>query len=231
MTTYETKDDGWTYVTYEFAANDTSNAAIPANAWWRFDFGSRTIVVGDILEVQGFALNGEPLTIAAENLTKYVQPTVEVIPEEYEWDRTASFTVSFETGDASSVESETVAFGQRAIKPEDPEKEGFALRGWYLDAEFTKPFLFTSAIIKDVKLYAKMVEPRTVTFNSNGGSAVESVEVAKGTPVARPDDPTKDGGFMFEGWYSDEGLNTSLHSVDVLNLLGVIPVLQVVLYK
>ena len=208
MTTYETKDDGWTYVTYEFAANDTSNAAIPANAWWRFDFGSRTIVVGDILEVQGFALNGEPLTIAAENLTKYVQPTVEVIPEEYEWDRTASFTVSFETGDASSVESETVAFGQRAIKPEDPEKEGFALRGWYLDAEFTKPFLFTSAIIKDVKLYAKMVEPRTVTFNSNGGSAVESVEVAKGTPVARPDDPTKDGGFMFEGWYSDEGLNT-----------------------
>ena len=50
------------------------------------------------------------------------------------------------------------------------------------------------------------VEPGTgwvVTFNTNGGSAVASVEVSKDTAVKRPTDPTKTG-FYFSGWYSDE---------------------------
>lgn len=39
----------------------------------------------------------------------------------------------------------------------------------------------------------------TVTFNSNGGTAIEAVEVKKGEKVTKPSDPTREG-FDFEGW-------------------------------
>jgi len=47
----------------------------------------------------------------------------------------------------------------------------------------------------------------TVTFNSNGGSAVASRNVNSGNAVARPANPTRSG-FGFDDWYSDEGLTT-----------------------
>lgn len=43
----------------------------------------------------------------------------------------------------------------------------------------------------------------TVTFQSNGGTAVESYVLAEGETVEKPADPTK-ALFTFGGWYSDE---------------------------
>lgn len=45
----------------------------------------------------------------------------------------------------------------------------------------------------------------TVTFDSNGGSAVPSVKVRDGNPVRRPDTPVKGGSFLI-GWFEDVGL-------------------------
>ena len=42
----------------------------------------------------------------------------------------------------------------------------------------------------------------TVTFNSNGGSAVESQQLEEGAAITRPADPTKEM-FTFDKWYSD----------------------------
>ncbi len=50
------------------------------------------------------------------------------------------------------------------------------------------------------------VKGRTVTFNSNGGSDIASLTVPNGGTAAAPDAPTKEGGYTFVGWYSDEGL-------------------------
>jgi uncharacterized repeat protein (TIGR02543 family) len=41
----------------------------------------------------------------------------------------------------------------------------------------------------------------TITFDSQGGTAVDAVKAAVGTEVAKPGDPTK-AGYTFEGWYS-----------------------------
>ena len=46
----------------------------------------------------------------------------------------------------------------------------------------------------------------TVTFDSNGGSAVESQVVKKGQEVTFPEIPTKEG-FGFAGWYIDKECN------------------------
>ena len=45
----------------------------------------------------------------------------------------------------------------------------------------------------------------TVTFETNGGSAVESVQVDKDGKVTKPTDPTKEG-HDFVAWYKDEAL-------------------------
>ena len=47
----------------------------------------------------------------------------------------------------------------------------------------------------------------TVTFNSNGGSAVASQTVEDGSTATKPADPTKSG-FVFAGWYSNSSLTT-----------------------
>jgi uncharacterized repeat protein (TIGR02543 family) len=48
----------------------------------------------------------------------------------------------------------------------------------------------------------------TVSFNSNGGSTIESISVDEGTSVLEPTQPTREG-YTFGGWYSDSTLNTS----------------------
>ncbi len=45
----------------------------------------------------------------------------------------------------------------------------------------------------------------TVSFNSNGGSAVKAQTVKSGAKTSKPANPTK-GGYVFKGWYSDKGL-------------------------
>ena len=47
----------------------------------------------------------------------------------------------------------------------------------------------------------------TVTFNANGGSAVDAVNVVNGRAVAEPSAPTKENN-VFLGWYADEALTT-----------------------
>ena len=45
----------------------------------------------------------------------------------------------------------------------------------------------------------------TVTFNSNGGSAVASVKVAKGTQIPAPQFPPVRTDHIFDGWYTEPG--------------------------
>lgn len=55
----------------------------------------------------------------------------------------------------------------------------------------------------------------TVTFNSNGGSAVEKQIVASGSKATMPGIPTKaatpEATFTFAGWYSDANLSTAFN--------------------
>ena len=48
----------------------------------------------------------------------------------------------------------------------------------------------------------------TVTFNSNGGSVIAPTTVTDGKPVAKPDDPAREG-YTFAGWYTDATLTTA----------------------
>jgi uncharacterized repeat protein (TIGR02543 family) len=48
----------------------------------------------------------------------------------------------------------------------------------------------------------QILETKTVTFESNGGSIIESQPVYKGYPIRRPSNPSR-GGYKFDAWYID----------------------------
>ncbi len=57
-------------------------------------------------------------------------------------------------------------------------------------------------------------EKVTVTFETNGGSTVNSVQVDKGTKLTKPTNPTKtadESKYEFVGWFTDEGLTTEFN--------------------
>ena len=51
------------------------------------------------------------------------------------------------------------------------------------------------------------IDTYTVTFDSDGGSAVATQTVSAGSTASRPVDPTK-AGYVFGGWFSDVSLTT-----------------------
>lgn len=124
------------------------------------------------------------------------------------------YTVTFESNGGSAVASQTVSDGGRAAEPEEPTREGFRFDGWFTDTGLTQAWDFTAAVKADITLYAKWTAvgeepepPQTyaVTFESNGGSAVDAQTVSAGGCAEEPKDPIQDG-FRFGGWFTDTAL-------------------------
>lgn len=122
------------------------------------------------------------------------------------------YTVTFETGEGSAVASVKVDEGGKVAKPaNDPTYDGYTFGGWYKDADCTIPFDFdTETITANTTIYAKWTENSenppatqyTVTFETNGGSAIDPVKVDEGGKVTKPADPTKKN-YTFVNWYKD----------------------------
>lgn len=66
-----------------------------------------------------------------------------------------SYTVTFNSNGGSPTGSLTVKEGSTATKPTAPYRIGYTFAGWYLDSEWTTAFDFTTAITRDLVLYAK----------------------------------------------------------------------------
>ncbi|WEK54567.1 MAG: InlB B-repeat-containing protein [Candidatus Cohnella colombiensis] len=118
---------------------------------------------------------------------------------------TAVYTVSFTSNGGTSVASQSVEHGNKAVEPTAPTKPGYTFRGWYSDDTFTEAYSFTERqVISSITLYAKWTfDSYTVTFESNGGPAVQSQEVVPGGTAEAPAKP-KRVGYRFDGWFSDD---------------------------
>ncbi len=126
------------------------------------------------------------------------------------WTAIPTYTVTFNSNGGSAVESQTVYEGETATEPTPPTRSGYTFEGWY-DSTLTTAYIFSTPVIADITLYAKWtaVATHTVTFNSNGGSAVTPQTVNDGALATEPTpEPTKSG-YLFGGWYSDIGLTTA----------------------
>ncbi len=116
------------------------------------------------------------------------------------------YTVTFETGDGSAVEAQTVEEGSAAIRPADPVREGYAFDGWFADANYERTFDFNAPVTANLTIYAKWTktaEPDpdgvTVSFDANGGTPVAPQMVQRGKTAVPPVNPTREG-FTFLNW-------------------------------
>ena len=117
------------------------------------------------------------------------------------------YTVTFESNGGTEVESQQVKQGATVTKPADPTREGYTFAGWYYDPELTdgSAFNFEAAMYDNLTLYAKWTETKvfhTITFDTQGGSTIEPVQVEDGELLPRPEDPVREG-YEFLGWYWD----------------------------
>ena len=133
------------------------------------------------------AVNGN-ITLVATWEQQQVQPTM--------------YTVTFDSDGGSAVTAQTIEEGQKATKPADPTRDGYDFKGWTLNGS---AYDFNSAVNGNITLVAtweqQQVVPTTytVTFDSNGGSAVTAQTIEAGQKATKPADPTKDG-YDFKGW-------------------------------
>lgn len=111
------------------------------------------------------------------------------------------FTVTFNSNGGSYVDSQIVEKNGMVEVPVDPVRDGYIFIEWLLnDVKYD----FNSKVTEDITLKANWAvsssSTYTVTFNSNGGSRVNSVKVNEGGYVNCPTPPTRDG-YIFLGWY------------------------------
>jgi uncharacterized repeat protein (TIGR02543 family) len=94
--------------------------------------------------------------------------------------------------------------------PADPVKEGHRFVGWYLDSAFNQPY-DGRPIYEDTALYAKFeIYTYTVTFNTNGGTAVSAQTIDYNDRLTAPATPVKEG-YRFLGWYTDSACTQSFN--------------------
>lgn len=113
-------------------------------------------------------------------------------------------TVSYEVN-GEIVRTENVEEGKTAIKPSDPNKEGYEFLGWYLG---DKEFDFSTNIKENIRLKAKWATKTTeqdkvytITLNVDGDK--KEVKTDANGMLKKIEEPTKSG-YKFLGWYIDD---------------------------
>lgn len=154
---------------------------------------------------------GDTITASAE----VVAPAVSTSTTVYA-DGTASTTSGTEAVDTSTIvwklgdtELGTGASLSYATSSTSGESNYIAAGTYNLTASYTAGETTYTSTEEEVTIIAYGTTTYTVSFNSNGGSKVESQKVASGNKASKPNDPTYSG-YTFEGWYTSTDNGTTL---------------------
>jgi uncharacterized repeat protein (TIGR02543 family) len=113
----------------------------------------------------------------------------------------SGYVVSFDTQGGNSLNEVVLNNGSSISTPTEPTKSGSTFSGWSVTSSgSTLTFPYTPATFSDLTLYAIWSTPTfTVTFDSNGGTAVGNQSTTVGGTLTEPSAPTKSG-YIFMGW-------------------------------
>ena len=102
-----------------------------------------------------------------------------------------SYTVTFVDWDDREIDSQTVEYGEDAVAPIDPEREGYTFTGW--DRDVTN--ITSDETIRAVYEVTKY----TVKFVDWDGKTLKSETVEHGMGATAPSEPKREG-YEFDGW-------------------------------
>lgn len=117
-------------------------------------------------------------------------------------------TVTFMKDAETLFDTSVVKKGNTVGVPAEPTNDGYSFAGWYTDVKCTTAYDFNLPVNTDITLYARWLAKYTVSFDTDGGSTVESQTVVTGNKATKPAvNPTKKG-YNFVGWYTDNTYTT-----------------------
>ncbi len=132
-----------------------------------------------------------PATMPAENMTITAKWNIN------------KYTITFDSNGGTAVDSITQDYGTAITAPSDPTRTGYTFAGWDKQIPSTMP-------AENMTITAKWnVNRYTITFDSNGGTAVDSITADYGTAIIAPSDPTRTG-YTFAGW--DKQIPTTMQA-------------------
>ncbi len=191
VTIYETDADGKSY--FNYGANGVFGLELPG-----YDVSQITQVIF-LAGCQIPAFNNTNMGIEDYGVMYYIVPeTVMFVKNDsgvFEKAESISWSVQF--GD---VETREVVDGEKLGSLPTATLAGHKFLGWYNgQAKVTENTVVRGKLV----LTAKFVKVYTATFNSDGGTEVESQMVEEGESFVAPTEPTKDG-YTFKGWYNGD---------------------------
>ena len=103
------------------------------------------------------------------------------------------YTIIFDTDGGSDVPAITQDYGTDVAAPADPTKTGYTFAGWDREIPSTMP-------AESITVKAQWnINQYTITFDTDGGTAIDPITQDYNTAVVAPADPTKEG-YTFAGW-------------------------------
>lgn len=113
-----------------------------------------------------------------DELYKFARPIIEDITLVAKY-AVNSFIVTFDTNGADTIPAETIEYNGFVAEPEQPTKDGYIFKGWYLEDEL---YDFATPVTKNVKLVAKWVAELNLDELVGSWSGIEAMmgmEMAK----------------------------------------------------
>jgi len=128
----------------------------------------------------------------------------------------APVTVSFDGRGGTAPQAVVLPWGSPCPIIEDGVREGYYFDGWFTDSTRLEPYSPSGQLTGDMTLYAGWTRKVYISFDTWGGSEMETVDIPVGTSLAQPQPPEKiDQTFM--GWYADDDLSVPYDFTDPVN--------------
>lgn len=178
------------------------------------DDGSASLSAGE--ELSGtYGLNGTALTLTfpqegSDDLVldaEYDETSISLTynDTEMEFLKKIYYTVDFETGGGTQIDSVQVLNGKKVARPEtDPVRTNGEFEGWYKDSAGSAVFDFTSErITANTTVYAKWTYTNTLTYGGESGvSGTVTVKEGERYALEVPDIADE---YDFLGWFTEDG--------------------------
>ena len=147
------------------------------------DYG--TPITAPTLTREGYTFKGWdkeiPETMPADNITVKAQ-----------WEIN-QYTIAFDTNGGSEIAPITQDYGTEITAPDNPTRKGYTFKGWDKEIPETMP-------AENITVKAQWeINQYTISFDTNGGSEIDSITQDYGTAITAPADPTRKG-YTFKGW-------------------------------
>jgi len=196
--------------TLTYNGNSNTAGAVPSDSTSYF-VGSSAVVLGNTgaLERAGYTFAGWTDNSSGTG-TVYTGGANFTLPSATtnlyaKWNANSN-TITYSTQGGPAVSSVTWSTGASLTLPATPTRAGYTFNGWY-DAATGGTRVgggsasYSPTNTANFTLYAQWsANSNTVTFNSQGGSAITSQSWTTATSLTLPSAPTR-AGYTFNGWY------------------------------